>query len=121
VYYDPAEVTYDRLLDLFFSRVDPTTKDRQGNDAGTQYRSAIYWHTPDQKAAAEAAVARVNAELAAGTFRRVVGKAVVSEVEPAGPYYLAEPYHQQYLSRGGRFGTGQSAAQGCADPIRCYG
>jgi peptide-methionine (S)-S-oxide reductase len=121
VYYDPAAVSYDRLLDLFFSRVDPTTKDRQGNDVGTQYRSGIYWHTPEQKAAAEAAIARVNAELAAGTFRRVAGKSVVSELEPAGPYYVAEAYHQQYLSRGGRFGAGQSAAKGCTDPIRCYG
>lgn len=121
VYYDPAEVTYDRLLDLFFAKVDPTTKDRQGNDAGSQYRSGIYYHTPAQKEAAQTAVARVNKALAEGTFRRVVGKAVVSEVEPAGPYYLAEAYHQQYLSRGGRFGTGQSAAKGCTDPIRCYG
>jgi len=121
VYYDPAAVTYGRLLDLFFSRVDPTTLDRQGNDAGTQYRSGIYYHTPEQKAAAEEAVAKVNEALAAGTFRRVAGKAVVSEIQPAGPYFLAEAYHQQYLSRGGRMGSSQSAAKGCTDPIRCYG
>ena len=53
MYYNGAEVSYERLLDLFFERVDPTTLNRQGNDAGTQYRSGIYWHTPEQKAAAE--------------------------------------------------------------------
>ena len=121
VYYDPGEVSYERLLALFFAKVDPTTKDRQGNDAGTQYRSGIYYHSEAQKAAAEAAAAAVDEALAAGTFRKVVGRSVVSEILPAGPYFLAEAYHQQYLSRGGRFGTGQSAAKGCTDPIRCYG
>lgn len=52
VVYDPAEVRYERLLDTFFQHVDPTTKNRQGNDAGTQYRSAIYYHTPEQRGAA---------------------------------------------------------------------
>ena len=53
VYYDPSETSYDRLLELFFERVDPTTKDRQGNDAGSQYRSGIYFHNDEQMAAAE--------------------------------------------------------------------
>ncbi len=53
VVYDPSEVNYERLLDTFFAHVDPTTKNRQGNDVGTQYRSAIFYHTPEQKAEAE--------------------------------------------------------------------
>lgn len=121
VYYDPKETTYERLLDLFFERVDPTTANRQGNDVGTQYRSGIYYHDQEQKAAAEKAIAEVNAKLASNVFRRVLGSKVVSELLPAGDYYLAEEYHQQYLSKGGRLGRGQSAAKGCKDPIRCYG
>lgn len=121
VYYDPAETTYERLLALFFERVDPTTLNRQGNDVGTQYRSAIYYHDDEQKALAEKAIAEVDAKLASNVFRRVLGTKVVSELVAAGPYYLAEDYHQQYLSKGGRFGSGQSAAKGCKDPIRCYG
>ncbi len=53
VYYDPKEVSYDKLLEVFFDRVDPTTKDRQGNDSGSQYRSGIYYHNEEQKAAIE--------------------------------------------------------------------
>jgi peptide-methionine (S)-S-oxide reductase len=53
VIYDPSEVSYEQLLNTFFERVDPTTKNRQGNDVGSQYRSGIYWHTPEQRAAAE--------------------------------------------------------------------
>ena len=67
------------------------------------------------------AIAEVNRKLQEGSFRRVVGKQVVTELAPAGDYYLAEQYHQQYLSKGGRMGTGQSAAKGCKDQIRCYG
>jgi peptide-methionine (S)-S-oxide reductase len=119
--FDPAVISYEELLEVFWKTHDPTTLNRQGNDAGTQYRSGIYYHSEAQKAAAEAAAAAVDEALAAGTFRKVVGRSVVSEILPAGPYFLAEAYHQQYLSRGGRFGTGQSAAKGCTDPIRCYG
>ncbi|GAB4816032.1 hypothetical protein N2152v2_003078 [Parachlorella kessleri] len=121
VYYNPDEVTYEQLLKEFFQRVDPTTLNRQGNDAGTQYRSVIYYHNEAQKAAAEKAIEEVNKQLAAGAFRRVVGNKVVTSVEPATDYYIAEDYHQQYLSNGGRAGRAQSAAKGCNDPIRCYG
>ena len=100
VYYDPNATTYERLLDLFFSRVDPTTLNRQGNDAGTQYRSAIYHHNSAQKEAAEKAIAEVNAKLASNAFRRVMGQKVVTELAPAGPYYVAEAYHQQARGRG---------------------
>lgn len=63
----------------------------------------------------------VNKQLAEGTFRKVGGKKVVTELEEAGLYYVAEPYHQQYLARGGRFGFAQSAEKGAAEKIRCYG
>lgn len=122
VYFDPAEGSYPELLDVFFKHTDPTTLNRQGNDSGTQYRSGIYYHTPEQKAAAEAAVAQAQAQLDAGTFgRRCAGSKVVVEVAPAVEYYLAESYHQQYLSKGGRSGSAQCADKGCTDPIRCYG
>ena len=121
VYYDPKETSYERLLTLFFERVDPTTANRQGNDVGTQYRSGIYYHDDEQKKLAEKAIADVNAKLASNVFRRVLGTKVESELLPATDYFLAEDYHQQYLSKGGRFGTGQSAAKGCKDQIRCYG
>lgn len=121
MYYDPSEVSYEQLLDVFFQRVDTTTLNRQGNDMGTQYRSAIYYHSEAQKAAAEKAIEEVNRQLEAGTFRRVAGKKVVATVDPATDYYIAEDYHQQYLSKGGRGGRAQSAAKGATDPIRCYG
>lgn len=121
MYYDPKECTYETILETFFDKVDPTTLNRQGNDMGTQYRSTIFYHTEEQKAAAEKAVAAANEALAAGTFRRVSGKKVVTPIEPATDYYLAESYHQQYLSKGGRGGRPQSADKGNKDPIRCYG
>lgn len=122
LHYDPNEVSYRRLLDVFFERTDPTTLNRQGNDAGTQYRSGIYYHGDGQKADAEAAIAEIQAQLDSGKFpRRVAGKKVVVELLPATEFWIAENYHQQYLAKGGRGGRGQSAAKGCSDPIRCYG
>lgn len=112
VYYDPKETSYDALLDVFFGRVDPTTLNRQGNDVGTQYRSAIWYHTAEQKALAEQKIRAVQDWL---------GKKVVTTVEPAQDYFLAEDYHQKYLERGGRNGNAQSGKKGCMDPIRCYG
>lgn len=112
VVYDPTEVSYEQLLDAFWARHDPTTLNRQGGDVGTQYRSGIYYHTPEQKAAAEASKAAQNEKL---------GGKVVTEIEEINNYYVAEEYHQKYLERGGRFGQGQSAEKGCNDPIRCYG
>lgn len=84
--------------------------------------SGIYYHDDAQKAAAEAALAAVQASLDKGTFGRpVAGNKVMVELKPAGEYWEAEQYHQQYLSKGGRGGNAQSAAKGCADKIRCYG
>lgn len=123
--YKPDEVTYDQLLDVFFDKVDPTTRNRQGNDRGTQYRSGIFYHNEAQKEAAVKKVQEVNAKLAKGQQARqgkpYEGNQVVSDLTAAGDYYIAEDYHQQYLSRGGRFNRPQSAAKGCTDKIRCYG
>ena len=90
--YDPARISYDRLLDAFWSCHDPTTKDRQGPDIGTQYRSAIFYHSEEQRAAAERMKAVVDQS---GKWR----KPVVTEIVPAGPFYPAEDYHQDYLQK----------------------
>jgi peptide-methionine (S)-S-oxide reductase len=92
--YDPAQVSYEQLLDLFWSSHDPTTLNRQGPDWGTQYRSVIFYHTPEQQAAAVASKERVQAS---GRFRRPV----VTAIEPAGTFWRAEEYHQQYLEKRG--------------------
>ena len=94
VEYDPAQVSYDQLLDVFWSSHDPTTLNRQGPDVGTQYRSAIFYHTPGQKAAAEASRER---QQKGGRFRRPVA----TEVTPAATFWRAEDYHQQYLEKRG--------------------
>ena len=121
VTYDPKETSYKAILDAFYAQTDPTQLNAQGNDVGTQYRSGIYYHSEEQKAEAVASVAAVQESIDKGTFRRVRGKNVVVEVLPAGDYYIAEGYHQQYLAKGGRFGQAQSAEKGCKDVIRCYG
>ena len=92
--FDPSEVSYDALLDVFWNNHDPTTLNRQGPDVGTQYRSAIFYHTPDQKAAAEASKERLEKS---GRFRRPI----VTEIVPAQTFYRAEEYHQQYLEKRG--------------------
>lgn len=94
VEYDPERVSFDRLLDAFFELHDPTTLNRQGPDAGTQYRSAVFYHDDAQKAAAEAKIAALAAE---GKFRRPI----VTQVEPAATFYKAEDYHQRYLEKRG--------------------
>lgn len=94
VTYDPQQISYERLVELFWSIHNPTTLNRQGPDVGTQYRSAIFYHTPEQKAAAE----KSKQELAAsGRFARPI----VTEITPASEFYRAEEYHQQYLAKRG--------------------
>jgi methionine-S-sulfoxide reductase len=88
--YDPAKTTYEALVTFFFHVHDPTTPNQQGNDRGSQYRSAIFYHTPEQKAVAEKVKARVEAS---GFWKRKV----VTEIVPAGRFYRAEEYHQKYL------------------------
>jgi len=92
VVFDPAKTSYRKLLEFFFQIHDPTTSDRQGNDRGSSYRSAIYYTSDEQKAVAEDTIADVDAS---GLWP---GK-VVTEVEPAGPFWEAEPEHQDYLER----------------------
>ena len=92
VIYDPARMTYRRLLEFFFQIHDPTTENRQGNDRGLSYRSAIYYVDEEQKAIAEDTIADVNTS---GLWPGVV----VTELEPVGDFWEAEPEHQNYLER----------------------
>jgi peptide-methionine (S)-S-oxide reductase len=94
VVYDPAKVAYDALLKVFWENHDPTQLNRQGNDVGTQYRSAIFVDGPDQLAEAEASKERYQAELTGAGYGTIA-----TVIEPAGAFYYAEPYHQQYLHR----------------------
>ncbi len=95
VEYDPAQVSYEQLLDLFWENHDPTTLNRQGPDFGTQYRSVIFYHTPEQKTAAEASKEKLQK---GGPFKRPI----VTEITAAPPFYRAEEYHQQYLEKRGQ-------------------
>ena len=103
VVYDPAQVTYETLLATFFESHDPTQGMRQGNDVGTQYRSAIYTTTPEQAATAAEVAARFQTSLTDARYGTLT-----TEIAPAGPFYYAEPYHQQYLEAnpGGYCGLG---------------
>jgi peptide-methionine (S)-S-oxide reductase len=94
VEYDPARVPYEQLLDVFWENHDPTQLNRQGPDIGDQYRSAIFFHTPAQEAAARASKARLEAS---GRFRRPI----VTEITPAATFYRGEDYHQRYLEKRG--------------------
>ena len=94
VEYDPEQVSYEALLGVFFGNHNPTTLNRQGPDVGSQYRSVIYYHSPEQQAAAETAKSKLDA---AGTF----GKPIVTEITPAQTFYRGEEYHQQYLEKRG--------------------
>jgi peptide-methionine (S)-S-oxide reductase len=90
IVFDPEVISYRDLLDVFFTIHDPTTLNRQGNDVGTQYRSAIYFHSPAQEAEARRAIA----DLAAA---KIYSDPILTEVEPAGEYYPAESYHDDYF------------------------
>jgi peptide-methionine (S)-S-oxide reductase len=94
VTYDPSRVTYDDLLNVFWTSHDPTTLNRQGPDRGTQYRSAIFYHSDAQKATAEASKERWNSS---GRF----SGPIVTEITPASAFYRAEEYHQRYLEKQG--------------------
>jgi peptide-methionine (S)-S-oxide reductase len=94
VVYDPARVSYEDLLTVFWNNHNPTTLNRQGPDIGTQYRSAIFYHTPDQEAAARASKETLEQS---GKLR----KQIVTEIVPAVPFYRAEEYHQQYFEKRG--------------------
>jgi peptide-methionine (S)-S-oxide reductase len=93
--FDNEKLSYERLLDLFFSLHDPTTLNRQGPDWGTQYRSAIFYHSPEQQAQAIAKIEQLTAE---GRYKP---KRIVTKVEPAQTFWRAEEYHQRYLEKRG--------------------
>lgn len=107
VTYDSTAIKFDDLLAVYWDILDPTTKNRQGGDSGTQYRSGIYYTTEKQK-------------LIALSTKEIVQKKytapIVTEIYPAAEWYAAEKYHQQYLEKGG-----QCAKKGDLTPIRCYG
>ncbi len=94
VAYDPTKITYAQLLATFFANHDPTTRDRQGPDVGTQYRSVIFCHTPEQTAEAQATKAKLEAE---HRFKRPI----VTQIVPAQTFNRAEEYHQRYLEKRG--------------------
>ncbi len=94
VEFDPAQVSYRELLAAFFQNHNPTTLNSQGPDFGTQYRSAIFYHDAEQEAAARESIAALEKS---GIFKRPI----VTQVLPAGPFYRAEEYHQQYLAKRG--------------------
>jgi len=94
VAFDPAKISYDQLLDVFWENHDPTQLNRQGPDWGTQYRSAIFFHSPEQEAAAKASKQKLEQ---AHRF----SKPVVTQIVPAETFFEAEDYHQQYLEKRG--------------------
>ncbi|HET6168780.1 MAG TPA: peptide-methionine (S)-S-oxide reductase MsrA [Terracidiphilus sp.] len=94
--FDPVQVSYEQLLDAFFALHDPTTLNRQGPDWGTQYRSAILFHSPEQEAVARAKIEQLTGE---GRFKP---KRIVTKIEPAQTFWRAEEYHQRYLEKRGQ-------------------
>jgi peptide-methionine (S)-S-oxide reductase len=112
VVFDPAKISYERLLKTFWENHNPTQGMRQGNDIGTQYRSGIYTFTPEQRAAAEASKQAYGKALAKGRYGTIT-----TEIVDAPPFYFAEDYHQQYLAKNpmgycGLGGTGVSCPIG---------
>lgn len=89
--FDPQQIRYRDLLDVFFTIHDPTQLNRQGNDIGTQYRSAIFYHSPEQKASAEEAIAAISAA-------KIWPGKIVTEISPLTHFYAAEDYHQEYFA-----------------------
>ncbi|HVB90730.1 MAG TPA: peptide-methionine (S)-S-oxide reductase MsrA [Acidimicrobiales bacterium] len=115
VVFDPARTSYEELLGLFFEGHDPTQGMRQGNDVGTQYRSVVYTTSPEQAATVEKVAARFQQSLSAAGYG-----SITTEIAPAGDFYYAEPYHQQYLEANpagycGLGGTGVSCPVGLTD------
>ncbi|HEY6796756.1 MAG TPA: peptide-methionine (S)-S-oxide reductase MsrA [Kineosporiaceae bacterium] len=114
VAYDPRAVGAERLLQVFWEHHDPTQGHRQGNDVGTQYRSAVYWTTPEQQAAYEATRAAYQEGLRQHRYGDITTEG--RPASEAGPFYYAEDYHQQYLDRN-RFGYCPDHSTGVACPV----
>jgi peptide-methionine (S)-S-oxide reductase len=93
--FDPSQVSYDELLDVFWSNHNPTTLNRQGPDVGAQYRSVIFYHSPEQQATANASKEKLEKS---GRFNRPI----VTQIEPAPTFWRAEDYHQHYLQKRGQ-------------------
>jgi peptide-methionine (S)-S-oxide reductase len=93
--FDPEVTSFHDILEVFFAIHDPTTRDRQGNDVGTQYRSAIFYHSDEQRAAAELMILELNAA-------KVFAGPIVTQVQPASTFYRAEDYHQEYFANNPR-------------------
>ena len=108
VEYDPQQVSYDDLLNVFWQIHDPTTLNRQGVDIGSQYRSAIFFYSDEQRARAEASKKHLQQS---GNF----GRPIVTQVSPAGVFYRAEEYHQRYLEKSGL--SGGCGVNGCGGKI----
>jgi peptide-methionine (S)-S-oxide reductase len=94
VTYDPTRVSYEDMLKVFWENHNPTTLNRQGPDVGTQYRSAVFFHSPEQEQAARASMEELTRS---GRYNRPI----VTQIEPASEFYMAEDYHQQYLEKRG--------------------
>jgi peptide-methionine (S)-S-oxide reductase len=94
--FDPEKVSYEQILDAFFNLHDPTTPNRQGPDWGTQYRSAIFFHSPEQEKQAKAKIEQLTAS---GHY---LPRRIVTKVEPAQTFWRAEEYHQKYLEKRGQ-------------------
>ena len=105
--YDSSRVTHRNLTDVFFDCHDPTQRNRQGNDVGTQYRSSLFYATEEERSLVELAVEEESERL---------GREVATTIEPLHEFWPAESYHQAYLAK-----LGQTDATGSTDPIRCYG
>ncbi|KAJ7540460.1 hypothetical protein O6H91_10G016300 [Diphasiastrum complanatum] len=112
VVYDPKVCTYESLLEVFWACHDPTALEHKGRYIRPQCRSAIYYYTAEQEK-----IAKESLE----NHQNTLDSKILTEILPFKKFYRAEIFHQQYLSRGGRFGFRQSAAKGCKDPIRPYG
>ena len=95
VEYDPAQVRFEDLLEVFWENHDPTQMNRQGPDIGDQYRSVIFYHSPEQELAAQSAIAQLEAD-------KRFYRPIATQVVPAGTFWKAEDYHQQYLEKRGR-------------------
>jgi peptide-methionine (S)-S-oxide reductase len=94
VTFDPAITPFQEILEVFFTIHDPTTRDRQGNDVGPQYRSVIFYHSPEQKATAEEVIREIDAA-------KIWDGPIVTKVQPAETFYVAEDYHQEYFQNNG--------------------
>jgi peptide-methionine (S)-S-oxide reductase len=92
IFFDPKLISYKEILEIYFAMHDPTSLNRQGTDAGTQYRSAIFYHTPEQKATADALIAELSKE-------GIWDKPIVTSVEPLKVFYKAETYHKDYYKK----------------------